>query len=1546
MVKKYLFTLFTVLISLALSGAFSYSYSAAPMGSYCQTPPVVASAVQPNIMITQDVSGSMSWCGYFSQAGQNFTCTPSNSCTLPISCTQSSSGSCQQMACDPNCTCSVSQNACASTADCGGGTADTCPSSCGYISTTTYDGYFNPSKFYDQDSNLIWQEWTSGSTCKVVPSKATCYTTQTNYNNSCVLKGSTYGSGAYPGAAACSLIPTCNKSGNYCCATDTTQSGNCGSASGNFLNYMHMHRIDMLRWAMTGGTPASCTSTNAYKPLYCDAEQWQTATATGQVGAACTGSVSGTGCCGVNNLLNGDSVYQSGCVLKTADGFSVKVPWRRINGSCSIGSSTNVTPALCTSAGGLWTTSGGLAYTFMTLPVVPRMGLLAFEDTGPVDGVYIGDYTATGSTTNDPNSISLSFPYQNLISHINSIPPQNGTPTGPALWDVYNYFQQNTPKYTDSGSAVASFKGLTPQTSTSSTDIWRNPMYDCGTGGTNCVFVPCAGNYVILMSDGGWNTPSCSISGSTSCTTATNADPVVPAYCMHNTFLNTKSSMSAKVNSVYTISLFPSSCSISKTLCQSTSNCTGGTGNTCVLGYGGTALENVSMYGSFNNSQKTWPGSLTGFPATSCTDSVDCSSSAQGSLCTALPASSPDWDANVDGIPDTAYTAVSASQIKSGILTAVQSILQQSTSGTAASILATGQGSGANLVQAVFYPLKPFADANVSWIGEMQNLWYYIDPKLQVNSIRDDTVHDWILELKQDNVIVFNFDTSTNQTVANLFTDATGTGNPVTFRITEPLAQVNNLWEAGTMLWSRNLTSLPRTLYTSTTGSSLTNFSTTNASTLQNYLQASSTQEATNLINYTSGIDVQYCSISMNTCTSNANCTGGSGDTCTAYRPRTAALSTTAPNNTDKVWKLGDVISSTPIIESWIPLNTYYLAYHDQSYYQYIQSLNYTQRGEAYAGANDGMLHAFNFGLLSIINSSSDQFKIAQLTNNSSTLGLGDEQWAYIPKNSLPYLRYLASPNYCHLFYVDGASYLFDASINAPSGCLYSDYSLCTRQTKCQGNPVVGNVACQATGAASTNTLDLTNTSWRTIVIGYMGTGGACRQTAGSCSVKVCSQHSGTTCTANSNCPNYSTGGETCLPACVLAPTTDPFNTANSLGYSTYFALDVTTPTSPALLWEFSDPGLGFSTAGPAVVRVNGNAPASTANSSTNGKWFVVLASGPTGPIDPASYQFLGSSDQHLMLYILDLKTGALLRTIDTGLTNAFAGSMLDATIDTDSWNSGSTGAYEDNVIYIPYTQLSGGSWVGGVLRLTTGGSAGEDSNVNNWKLSTVITVPGAVTASVSHVQDFTNHKLWLFFGTGRYFYKIGSTIDDANTQQYIYGIKDPCYSDSNVTPDTYDMSCTSSVSVSGLNNSTTTPPSTEAATGWYIKLDGSGTTYMAERVVTNPIGAFTGAVFFPSFEPSSTPCGFSGNTFLWAVNYNTGGSPPAAALQGMALIQVSTGQVEQVSMSTAFSDKVPSGGTQGRRSLPFTGLPPKGKGLSVVTSPPPVKKILHMQQK
>jgi type IV pilus assembly protein PilY1 len=528
-----------------------------------------------------------------------------------------------------------------------------------------------------------------------------------------------------------------------------------------------------------------------------------------------------------------------------------------------------------------------------------------------------------------------------------------------------------------------------------------------------------------------------------------------------------------------------------------------------------------------------------------------------------------------------------------------------------------------------------------------------------------------------------------------------------------------------------------------------------------------------------------------------------------------------------------------------------------------------------FAGANDGMLHAFKLGKLEFPGdntwSSPGAKDKARLRNIDTSVPLGQEQWAFIPRNALPYLQALPDNNYCHLYYVDLAPQVFDASI----------------------------------GGAGDNTTTRNTNHWATILIGGMRFGGACRDNTATCT------------------------------DCVKSP-------VSGGGLSSYFAMDVTDPESPSVLWEFTDPALGFATTGPAIVRINAGSP------STKGNWYAVFGSGPTGPI--TSRQFLGRSDQNLRLFIVDLKTGTLARTIDTGIPNAFAGSMINSTADFNL-------DYTDDVLYIGYVKLNAGIWNrGGVLRLQTKGSV----NPNDWEASKVIDDIGPVTSSVVRLQNDIYNTNWLYFGSGRYYYALTNDQDDPTSQKRLYGIKEPCFGSASIL-----SSCTTTVSESDLTNVDTTFPTPDVANGagfkgWYIPLDSSTTaiaydntgaqSYQSERVITDPLATTAGVVFFTTLRPYNADCAVGGRTFLWAVDYNTGGIPSAYALQGKALMQVSTASVEQLDLGTAFSKSVSGADASlhrgGRRSYAMEGVPPTAQGLSLLVPPPPVKRILHMKER
>jgi type IV pilus assembly protein PilY1 len=826
-----------------------------------------------------------------------------------------------------------------------------------------------------------------------------------------------------------------------------------------------------------------------------------------------------------------------------------------------------------------------------------------------------------------------------------------------------------------------------------------------------------------------------------------------------------------------------------------------------------------------------------------------------------IPTPQSAWDSNGDGEPDTFYEATDGAELERSIRDAFSSILKRATSGTAASVLASGEGSGANLIQAVFYPRRAVGSDIIWWSGALQNMWYYVDPFFANATIREDTTQDNVLNLLNDDIAQFYFDPVTQLTqVKRWHSDANG--QMTTQDTTLSFENIHSLWEAGKKLWQRDLSSNPRTLKTSLDGSTLVDFSVANASSLAPYLLESG-DNVTTTIKYVHGID--------NT------------DDLT-MRSRTVAFGT--DNN---VWKLGDVVNSTPRIVAGVPLNKYDSIYQDTTYKSFIDNTSYKSRGMVFTGGNDGVLHAFRLGQLELSWAGKLAVEKARITNPYFGTTLGDEAWGFIPKNALPYLKYLKDPDYCHIYYADLAPYVFDASI----------------------------------GGAATATR--TANSWRTVVIGGMRTGGACTNTC-------------------------ATGSD-----CVRTPATDK-------GFSSYFALDVTDPTAPSLMWEFTNANLGFTTTGPAVVRINAvNTSTLTRDRSLNGEWYVVVGSGPTGPIDNTNNQFLGRSNQNLRFFVLDLRTGAVVQTIDTGIGYAFAGSMINSVADFNL-------DYQDDAIYVGYVKREGSSspytWTdGGMGRIQTKNITPSDSG--GWVFSQVVDGVGPVTSSVARLQNRNYSTNWLFFGTGRYFFESPPSgtdttpvIDDPTGQRRLFGLKDPCFTSNN----TINPSCTDSVTFS--TSDPTFPNVTDIANvptesvansagfkGWFINMDLSGNysydntaarLFRSERVITDPLATTSGVVFFTTYKPYGDECALGGKSFLWALRYNTGGAPSQAVMKGKALVQVSTASVEQLDLSTAFqgANDLHKGG---RRTGAIEGVPPTSQGLSLLSQPPPVKRIMHV---
>ncbi len=997
-----------------------------------------------------------------------------------------------------------------------------------------------------------------------------------------------------------------------------------------------------------------------------------------------------------------------------------------------------------------------------------------------------GTFNRIGTIKSDKDATISS-----LVNAINNELPYWGTPTGEALWEAYDFFKQsNDHTYSANSSSINKGNGT------------KDPYYDGS--GTASTAIPCRKAFVLLISDGAWSE---------------SVDPIRVARTLRTSDLRSDLTGTQNVTT-YAVYAFGDDVS------------------------GAASMKGVAMFGGFDwSSTDTWPYPYTAYPSDSRNVSWPLT---QCDTPTRWDTKCVEWDKNKENIPYNYFQADDGNELKGKIEAALSDMLRRASSGTAASVLASAEGSGANILQAFFFPQRMFEQVEITWTGELQNLWYYIDPAIGNSTIREDTSKNSILDIYADDIIEYEYDTGLGKTMVRRYT-VNSSAQKGTEDAPSPvdLDETANLWEAGILLWARDLSTSPRTIYTTVDGTNLISFSTTQAasnSTLQTYLQASSATEAQNIVNYVHGYDIS------------------------GYRNRTI---TTTYNSTSatNVWKLGDIVSSTPKLKSTFALNSYHLypseGYNDRTYYQYVNDVDasgnsagsYKTRGMVFVGANDGMLHAFELGKLSYTGLTSTQ--AAKLS--TVDVALGTERWAYVPKGALPYLKYLMSTSYCHVFFVDQPVYIVDASVG--------------------------------TGSA---TATKTRASWKTIVIGGMGIGGGCRDTSASCT------------------------------NCVKTP-------VSGAGYSSYFAFDITDPLNPVFLWEFSNSTLGFSTTGPAIVRVG--------DPTLNGKWYAVFGSGPTGPVNTTYHQFMGSSDQTLKFFVVDLLSGSLTATLDTGISNAFGGALSGSVIDVDRGDPAATGAtpYQDDAIYSGFTKLDSTTWTkGGIVRILTH----HDSNPNNWSVSTLIDNIGPVTAGLSKLQDRKNGKLWLYFGTGRYYYRLddGATLDDADSQQAFYGIEEPCYDSSTNQMFT---TCSTQVSASDLvAGSSSAVPSSKL--GWYINFPTPDTGYKAHRVLTSPVASYNGVVYFLTSSLSTDVCSLGGYTYLWAVQYNTGGPPSLAALSGMVVTQLSTGQIATPVLKSSGTSNLTL--SSGRAMAIGQGI--SGGGFSLLGAPKPIRKILHMKER
>lgn len=389
-----------------------------------------------------------------------------------------------------------------------------------------------------------------------------------------------------------------------------------------------------------------------------------------------------------------------------------------------------------------------------------------------------------------------------------------------------------------------------------------------------------------------------------------------------------------------------------------------------------------------------------------------------------------------DGIPDNFFLATSGEEMEVALKEIFSDIGKNESASTSVATVTTQRRESAMAFQAYFHPVTAdnSTDSKYYWSGKLRS--FFTDLK---SNMREDTDTNQKLNLKNDKIITFNFDEVSGKTFAFKYDDDDGDGIPDDCSLPTSegsLAEISPIWDAALNLQNMSSPSSDRVIVYNNNLSNgdtinASNFTIANAETIKNYWDISTT-EAIKLIKFIQGYDMP-----------------SNDDT---FRRR--SFSTNTSEHADGVEKLGDIINSTPKVVTSSAQNHYNAVYGDITYLRFIADTKVKDRKSVLiVGANDGMLHGFNAG--KIVSAQSGDGQVSKIKNEFTSKELGDEIWAFIPKNALPYLKwYHQEDKDKHIPKIDYSFTLIDASING----------------------------------SATDTKD--TDSWRTLLVGTMGFGG------------------------------------------------------------------------------------------------------------------------------------------------------------------------------------------------------------------------------------------------------------------------------------------------------------------------------------------------------------------------------------------------------------------------------------------------------------------------
>tara|TARA_R110001592_G_scaffold52511_7_gene160665 strand:+ start:2963 stop:7972 length:5010 start_codon:yes stop_codon:yes gene_type:complete len=406
--------------------------------------------------------------------------------------------------------------------------------------------------------------------------------------------------------------------------------------------------------------------------------------------------------------------------------------------------------------------------------------------------------------------------------------------------------------------------------------------------------------------------------------------------------------------------------------------------------------------------------------------------------------STKEWDntnnrtgaAGADGVPDNYFLASNPSLLRTQLQRVFDTLVARTASGTNAAVVSNSSSGVGAIYQALYQPLVRAGSSSASWVGTLQAIFIDGNGFFREDSNRNGQLDDY----STDFIITLSYEETLERTMLQRYTynsvskTSTASGSSVEVSELKPMwsaveslacfpnastktqrAFATKAHETNCSAGGRHiLTWLESTASASRNGeigsSETVDFLPTSfaSSDLYRWLDVPNSAVATALVDYVRGYD-------------------DSSTTGLRNRALDKDLNGDGAINANDVWRLGDIIHSTPAVVA-SPDSTYDTTHADDTYAAFFDRYE-SRRQMVYVGANDGMLHAFNGGFW---NPSTSEFStVGKKPDDTAAVEhpLGSEVWAYVPQNLLPHLKWLAEPNYPHVYFVDGAPLVFDANI-------------------------------------------------------------------------------------------------------------------------------------------------------------------------------------------------------------------------------------------------------------------------------------------------------------------------------------------------------------------------------------------------------------------------------------------------------------------------------------------------------------------------------------